>query len=80
MHHTNPDFNPMKIERLAAQDLHAMTNDSKQEILSKSQTRANQQTDTALAMEEEIQIRHSTEANKMTNLVPFAKFATIKGI
>ena len=78
MHHTHPEINPTKIE--TAQDLHAMTTGNKQEILAKSQTWANQQIDAVLAMEEEIQIRRSTEANKMTNLVPIAKFVTIKDI
>ena len=80
MHHTHPEINPTKIERLTAQDLRAMTTGNKQEIQAKSQTWANQQTDAVLAMEEEIQTRRSTEANKITNLVPIAKFVTIKDI
>ena len=78
MHHTHPEINPTKIE--TTQDLHAMATGNKQEILATGKTRANQQIDAVLAMEEEIQTRRSTEANKITNLVPIAKFVTIKDI
>ena len=76
MHHTHPEINPTKIE--TTQDLHEMATGNKQEILATGKTRANQQIDAVLAIAEEIQTRHSTETNKLTDLAPLAKFLTIK--
>ena len=67
MHHTHPEINPTKIE--TTQDLHEMATGNKQEILAIGKTRANQQIDAVLAIEEEIQTRRSTEANQLADLM-----------
>ena len=76
MHLTHPVINPTKRE--TTKDLHTTATGNKQEFPATGKTRAKQQIDEALAMEDKIQTRHSIETSRLTGLAPIAKFVTIK--